>query len=217
MTSVLFDLYDTLAWIDWPYIREGRTRLAELARVDAGCYQERCDLTVASRTVGGLGGPAEELTRLLSDCGGQPDAALVDRLVELDRETWRRGVQLFDDALASLRRLRRRGCRLGIISNCSWQGGEVVRALGLDREVDAVVLSFEVGAQKPQPAMFAAALERLPATPFETVLVDDLARNLDAARELGVQTLLLDRRLEGTDADHRRLGALLEIEGILFA
>ncbi|HSR22126.1 MAG TPA: HAD-IA family hydrolase, partial [Candidatus Eisenbacteria bacterium] len=115
-----------------------------------------------------------------------------------------------------VRRLRRRGCRLAIVSHCSWQGGEVVRALGLDREVDAVVLSFDVGLRKPQPAMLRLVLERLGASAASAVLVDDLVENLEAAAALGTGTLLMDRPGRTPDSDHRRVRDVSEVELALF-
>jgi len=214
--SVLLDLYDTLAWVDWPSVREGRTRLAERAGADPGCFLGQCDQTVAARSLAELGPPAEELVRLLAPCGAAPWRAELADLVELDRATWRRGVRLFDGALEGVRRLRRRGCRLAIVSNCSWQGGEVVRALGLDREVDAVVLSFEVGLRKPEPAMLRLVLGRLGASAASAVLVDDLVENLEAAAALGTGTLLMDRRGRTPDGHHRRVRDVAEVELSLF-
>jgi putative hydrolase of the HAD superfamily len=213
---IILDLYDTLAWVDWPSVREGRVRLAELAGVEPGCFLECCDRTVAARSVAELGPPAEELGRLLERCGVTPQPAELAELVEFDRATWRQGVRLFDDALEGLRRLRRRGCRLAILSNCSWQGAEVVRALGLAREVDAVVLSFEVGLQKPEPALLRLVLERVGAAAPAAVLVDDLVENLDAAAAMGVRSLLVDRRGRSSGGDHRRVGSLAEVELALF-
>lgn len=215
--AVLLDLYDTLAWVDWPAVREGRARLAERAGADPDCFRERCDQTVAARSLAELGPPVEELARLLAPCAGPRLARrLLADLVELDRETWRRGVRLFDDALEGVRRLRGRGCRLAIVSNCSWQGGEVVRALGLDSEVEAVVLSFEVGLRKPQPAMLRLVLDRLGTSASSAVLVDDLVENLEAAAALGTRTLLVDRRGRTPDGIHRRVRDIAEVERALF-
>ena len=65
--------------------------------------------------------------------------------------------------------------------------------LALDRLVDTVVLSCEVGWLKPEPAILEAALERLGVPPEKALLVDDLPSNLDAAASLGLQTVLMAR------------------------
>ena len=55
---------------------------------------------------------------------------------------------------------------------------------------DAVVISFEVQLAKPEPEIYRVALDRLGVPAFDALFVDDRAENIDAARELGLQTLL---------------------------
>ena len=80
-------------------------------------------------------------------------------------------------------RARRAGLRTGLLSN-SW-GNEYPRE-GWDEMFDAVVISGEVGMRKPEPAIFAHVLSLLDARAEETVFVDDLAYNVEAAQELGL-------------------------------
>jgi putative hydrolase of the HAD superfamily len=192
--AVLLDLYETLAGAGSGAIAAGRRRGAELAGVDPDCLVERWRATVDARSVRGLGSPREEVRHLLSGCAGRgADDGVVDEIVRVEAATWRSNVRLYDDVLPALRALRRDGHRLAVVSNCSWQTAGVVEATGLAGEVDAVVLSFEVGLLKPDPAILRLALERLDADPEGSVLVDDLAANLDAARGLGMTTVLMDR------------------------
>jgi putative hydrolase of the HAD superfamily len=192
--AVLLDLYDTLAAIGSDVVAAGRRRGAELAGVDPACLLERWTGTVDARSVGGLGSPSEEVRHLLAACSG-PAAGddVVDEIVRLEAVTWRSGARLYDDVLPALDALRRDGRRLALVSNCSWQTAGVVEATGLAGEVDVVVLSFEVGLLKPDPAILRLALERLGADPARSALVDDVSANLDAARALGMATVLMDR------------------------
>ena len=201
--AVLLDLYDTLAGIESGAIEDGRKRGAELAGVDPACLLERWTATVDVRSVGGLGSPRAELRHLLGDCSGHgADDDLLDELVRLEAANWRSGVRLYDDVLPALAELRRDGRRLAIVSNCSWQTAGVLEATGLAGEVDASVLSFEVGLLKPDPAILRVALERLGADPARSVLVDDVTANLDAARAVGLATVLMDRGGAARDPSH---------------
>jgi HAD superfamily hydrolase (TIGR01509 family) len=192
--AVLLDLYETLAGADTERIAAGRRRGADLAGVDPDCLFERWRSTVDARSVGGLGTPQDEVRHLLGACGAPgADDGVVDQIVRLEAASWRTGVRLYDDVVPALEALRRDGRRLAVVSNCSWQTGGVVEATGLAARVDIVVLSFEVGLLKPDPAILRLALERLDADPARSVLVDDVAVNLDAARALGMTTLLMDR------------------------
>jgi FMN phosphatase YigB (HAD superfamily) len=79
------------------------------------------------------------------------------------------------------------------VSNCDHTTRPVVERLGLPRETDEVVLSFEVRAAKPDPRIYQVALERLGVAAREAVFVDDQARYCDGAAELGIGTFLLLR------------------------
>jgi len=55
------------------------------------------------------------------------------------------------------------------------------------RHFKGFVLSYEVGALKPEPGIFARAVERTGVEPVRTLFVDDQAANVEAARTLGFQ------------------------------
>jgi epoxide hydrolase-like predicted phosphatase len=79
-------------------------------------------------------------------------------------------------------RARRAGLRTGLLSN-SW-GNEYPRE-GWGEMFDAIVISGEVGMRKPEPEIFAHALNLLEVEANQTVFVDDLRVNVTAAAELG--------------------------------
>jgi len=80
-------------------------------------------------------------------------------------------------------RAKRAGLRTGLLSN-SW-GNEYPRE-GWDQMFDAVVISGEVGMRKPEPQIFVHVLELLGVRAEETVFVDDLRPNVEAAEALGL-------------------------------
>ncbi len=54
---------------------------------------------------------------------------------------------------------------------------------------DAVVASFDVGRLKPDESMFRQALHLAGAGPQDCLFVDDLTENVQAARELGIESV----------------------------
>jgi putative hydrolase of the HAD superfamily len=72
-----------------------------------------------------------------------------------------------------------------------------VDELGLEREADAIVLSFEVGVAKPDAGIYRAALDALGARPEEALFVDDQAAYCEGAEALGIRSFLIVRE----DAD----------------
>ncbi|MFE4976227.1 HAD family hydrolase [Kitasatospora sp. NPDC056651] len=108
-----------------------------------------------------------ELTR-----AAEPPAALdVDALYEshLAPASWRP----YPDTAAVLRALRHRGVPVAVVSNIGWDLRPVFREHGLADLVDVYVLSYEVGAQKPDPAIFETACEQLGLAPAEVLMVGD--------------------------------------------
>jgi putative hydrolase of the HAD superfamily len=189
--AVLFDLYDTLVWTEWPLLRE---RLASSLGITPRDVMRGFIETREARGVGAFGSAEGDLTAVFRAAGASPTEDQIGELARLEIESLTGGgVHLFDDALPVLRELRRRGIATAIISNCDHSTRPIVDALGLEAEVDGVVLSFEVGVLKPDPAIFLVALERVGAQASEATFVDDQPGYLDGAAALGMRTLQILR------------------------
>jgi len=59
--------------------------------------------------------------------------------------------------------------------------------------LDVVFCSGDEGVVKPDPAAFLMTLERLGAEPGQTVFIDDTPENVEAARGLGIHSILFTR------------------------
>jgi HAD superfamily hydrolase (TIGR01549 family) len=100
----------------------------------------------------------------------------------------------FPDAAPALAALRAAGLRLAVVSNWDCSLRSVLAELGLAGAVDAIVVSAEAGALKPDAAIFLAALEQLRREPHEAVFVgDSLETDVLGARAAGLRALLLER------------------------
>ncbi len=95
------------------------------------------------------------------------------------------------DSREILKRLRP-DYRLGVISN--WYGNldAIIAEAGMKRLIDAVIDSTRVGAFKPDPTIFVAALKELRVPAAEAVMVgDSIAKDCAPAHEVGMRTVLL--------------------------
>jgi HAD superfamily hydrolase (TIGR01509 family) len=101
------------------------------------------------------------------------------------------GWTAYPDAVPVLRALRARGVRTAAISNIGFDARPVLAGLGLLEHLDAVVLSYEVGATKPSPEIFRAACAAVGADPGVTLMVGDNAVDDTGGLTLGIRTLLL--------------------------
>jgi len=133
------------------------------------------------------------------------DPVLAASLYEVMLETW----VPYDDALPTLRALRARGLKLALISNVGVDVRGVLERGGMGGLFDAVILSFEVGAVKPDRSIFQRALDALGVPAARALMVGDNAVDDAGAARLGVRTLLLPRTqgvAHGLDLVQRLVG-----------
>ncbi|MFF4782848.1 HAD family hydrolase [Streptomyces griseorubiginosus] len=119
-----------------------------------------------------------------------PDPALHDALYErhMSPAAW----QPYPDAAEVLRTLRERGIGVGVVSNIGWDLRPVFRAHGLDPYVDAYVLSYEHGVQKPDVRLFKTACAALGVEPGDVLMVGDDRRADGGAAALGCGVHFVD-------------------------
>ncbi|MEU8540700.1 HAD-IA family hydrolase [Streptomyces sp. NPDC048717] len=136
----------------------------------------------------------------LIHASGVTDPELTDALYERHKtpEAW----HPYPDAARTLAELSRAGVSVAVVSNIAWDLRPVFRVHGLDQWIDVFALSFEVGAQKPDPAIFRYACRELGLDPAETLMVGDDRRADGGAVALGarvhfVDPLPVDRRPHG--------------------
>ncbi|MGZ6346786.1 MAG: HAD family hydrolase [Anaerolineales bacterium] len=89
------------------------------------------------------------------------------------------------DFLRSLRPDR----KVGLISN-AWSGlRKVITTNNFAEVFDDLIISAEVGLVKPDPRIYFLALERLGVHPEESVFLDDILINVEAARSVGMNAI----------------------------
>lgn len=94
--------------------------------------------------------------------------------------------------LDAVRRLRRHMPTALLTNNVKeWRAGWV-EVLEPDTLFDLVIDSSEVGARKPEPAIYEITREKLGVAHDEIFFIDDIGQNLKAARALGWNTVLFD-------------------------
>lgn len=199
--GVLFDFGNTLF---------GHASLAEtIAGLGFGIDQaDAADL--AARIDAAAGHPDEAVHR--RDLDAAVWAARWQHLYAVDDERWPGLGAAVDaamhdpeqwlpyrDAAAVLRGLRAAGIKIGVVSNTGWDVRAPFAAHGLADAVDGFTLSCEVGAAKPDRAIFAIACARLGVEPAAVLMVGDDARADSGAGALGMPTLLLPPAPPGGD------------------
>ena len=131
---------------------------------------------------------------------------LYDRFAQ--PSAWR----VFDDVESTLSALRQRGLKLGVISNWDDRLRPLLRALGLAGWFEVIVVSCEVGASKPERAIFETAVRQL-GVPARTILHvgDNFKMDVAGANAAGLRGVQVDRQASPLgEAQIGSLGELLQ-------
>jgi FMN phosphatase YigB (HAD superfamily) len=84
-------------------------------------------------------------------------------------------------------------CRLGLLSNTDpLHSAHLESRFPFMRHFPTRIYSCSIGASKPSPAIYQAALDAVGVTPAEALYIDDIAEYAQAARELGLDAIQFD-------------------------
>jgi HAD superfamily hydrolase (TIGR01509 family) len=194
--AVVFDLWDTLA--AWP--REDMSPLLDTVGLSMAEWSS------AEHRDRRWSGPFHDYLATLG-----LDARAAARAVELRNETTQRALVPVPGALAVLEELRARGLRLGLVSNCSSEVGELWERSPFAGRFDAVVLSADAGVCKPSPRIYRLVLERLGVEPERATFVGDgHSDELGGAERAGMRAIQLGSRGGWNGARIRALSEVLD-------
>lgn len=98
----------------------------------------------------------------------------------------------YPDTATVLTGLHRKGIRIAVVSNIAFDVRPAFARLGVLEVVDEFVLSFEVGAVKPNSEIFQTALTALGVPAHDALMVGDSEEADGGARALGCRFALVD-------------------------
>jgi epoxide hydrolase-like predicted phosphatase len=86
--------------------------------------------------------------------------------------------------------LRGAGLKIAIFSNATSELRKQLEELHITETVDEVVISGEIGFQKPDPRAFKILCEKLNVNPEELIFTDDTPKSLETADKIGYTPIL---------------------------
>jgi putative hydrolase of the HAD superfamily len=183
--AVIFDLWNTIA--EWPHARwaEVRPRVAERL----GLTPEEFD----TRWYGELAHLRETgpIADVLARFDLSPDAA--EDVLALRGDVTRQGLVPVPGAAETIAELRDRGLRTGLITVCSEDVPRIWPETLFHGLFDAEVFSSSVGLRKPDPRIYALALDELEVPASEALFVGDGANDeLAGAERVGMTSVMLE-------------------------
>jgi putative hydrolase of the HAD superfamily len=189
LEACLVDAYDTIVTCDFSPLRQG---VPALAGIPVAAWDQEYGLVSLPLNDGRMS-KAEAFRQILANCGTEAPEDLVAEMVRQDQELLLANARLFDDAIPFLTRLRDRGIKIAIVSNCTENTRAMLLATGVDKLADELVLSCEVLSAKPSPGIFQHALRVLDVPAEDAVFVDDQARFCAGSVAVGIRAAQIVR------------------------
>jgi putative hydrolase of the HAD superfamily len=189
LEACLVDAYDTIVTCDFRPLRQD---VPALAGIPQAAWEQEYDL-VGPMLNDGRMAKAEAFRQIMASCGTPAPEALVAEMVRRDQELLLANARLFDDVTPFLTRLRDRGIKIAIVSNCTENTRAMLVATGVDKLADELVLSCEVRSAKPSPGIYRHALSRLGVPAEAAVFVDDQARFCAGSVAVGIRAAQIIR------------------------
>jgi HAD superfamily hydrolase (TIGR01662 family) len=214
--GVLFDLGSTLIYFNgsWADVFVEAQRAVHRTLIEAGftfegvdferLFRERLQVYHANRDVDLIEHTTAKILRDLIGEPGYPDLPeqildeTMQRMYAVSQAYW----HAEPDAADTLRQLKERGCRIGVISNAANQ--QDVDTLVDNAEIrpylNFVLTSATCGMRKPSPKIFQQALDQLGTVANETVMVGDLLRpDIFGAQQMGIFGVWVTRRADNPE------------------
>ncbi|MFC1920871.1 HAD family hydrolase [Chloroflexota bacterium] len=232
--AVFFDWFNTLAKYSPPR-EEIQSRVlgefgidisAEKLRpailtADKNLFDEQADNPILKRT------PEEQAKiytqyqrTVLSEAGvdisGSPD--MLPEIMKRSQELYKDiKFVLFDDVIPALKAIKEKNLTIGILTNIESGMEPICRELGIDSYLDLIITSGDAGADKPQPQIFLAALNKAGVKAREAIHVGDQYKiDIAGAMGVGINPLFLDRFDIYPEIDNcPRIHSLTEVIGYL--
>jgi HAD superfamily hydrolase (TIGR01549 family) len=123
---------------------------------------------------------------------------------------------LRDEVPDALGRLRSAGYRLAVISNAESNLRDRLAGHRIDDCFEVLIISAEVGSEKPDPGIFRTALDRMGVPPERALHVGDFYEiDVLGARGVGIPAILLDVTGLSADRDCPRVRSLTDLARVL--
>jgi len=196
--AVLFDLDDTL----FDHRRSARAALQEVHRVHApgfdfgsferhhATYLEEMHLEVLAGRIGLDDARRERFRKVFGALGVSLGAAETDAVASAYRAGYMTARRPLDGAADLLANLKRRVRIVIVTNNLLEEQQDKLAWCGLTPLVDLLIASEDVGVSKPDPGIFAIALERAGVRAADAVMVgDSWANDVAGAQAAGVDAI----------------------------
>jgi putative hydrolase of the HAD superfamily len=209
--GIFFDLYGTLlvygnmkrAWSDW-LLTFYHLLEKQGVNITEKSFSEECDGFFSTPAPAGnkdhLTVLERRIQRLCLKLNHQLPKEELRHIADTIAEAWQTQISIDPEAIPVLRALKRDKKKIGLVSNFD-HPPHVRRILthnGLDTIFDTTIISSEVGAKKPDPAIFTLALQQTGISQAEAVYIGDTEEDVAGAIAAGIRPIFIARPVNRT-------------------
>ena len=187
--AIIFDLFETLI-TEWGHKKYTKNEMCS----DLGIEREEFDLyweeKEQERYLGKIDF-VDSIRYVCEKCGIQIDDSILTAITDKRIKTKSTCFDYVDpEVFQLLSHLKSMGVKLAIVSNCSSEEVKVIKQSRIYEYFDQVILSYEVGLQKPDISIYKKAADLLGVAIDECVFVGDGGSNeLVGARDAGMKAI----------------------------
>lgn len=121
---------------------------------------------------------------------------------------------VYDDVILTLKALKDKGCKLGVISDTLPMLEESLEHFKLSGYFDSFTAASDIGYLKPSKAIFEKAIKSLNGIGENAIYIDDKPEKLHGLADLGIKGILIDRDNKYPE-NHDRINKLSDIINLI--
>lgn len=191
--AVIFDLFGTL--VDNFSFQEHKQILSEMAAALSVAPEDFVQLwleTFNARVTGIFQSPESNIEYICRELGIDPEEKHIKIAAEIRREFTMRVLKPRDDVVETLTQLKSKGCKIGLITDCSSEVPTLWEDTPFAPLIDIPIFSCLTGLKKPNPRIYQLACERLEVSPQNCLYVGDGSNHeLTGASQVGMHPVLI--------------------------
>lgn len=192
--ACMFDLYDTLVYIDRTAYEKKNQKMASLAGVKVDDFVSTWKSLVVPSNLGLYPRTQDRVAKTLKLLGLSPDETIINAIALEEHKVLRESSLLYDDCENTLATLHKNHLKLCIVTNASPSVWNVIQDSKLSIWMDEIVVSSEVGVRKPEARIYEEAIRRLGVIPQQCIFIGDGNDcELEGAKAVGLTTVLIQR------------------------
>jgi putative hydrolase of the HAD superfamily len=204
--AVIFDLFGTL--VPNMSLSEHRavlTRMADVLSAPPDDFVQLWFDTFSERSTGIFQSPDDNVEYICRTLGVSVNEIEVKRATRIRFDYSVRSMIPRSDAIETLSHLKYKGCKTGLISDCSSEVPAIWKDTPFAKLIDIAIFSCLAGMKKPDPRIYQLTANQLGIKPQKCLYIGDgSSQELTGASQVGMQAVLL-RLPDDEDADAHRI------------